>query len=140
MQIVVPAYNVKADQATRYEAQIAAIMHMHRDKEINRFMNDRLPEANPMAIARASVPKLPDGEKKVVGSAKGRENNATDALVLKALAEREMSIADISETVGISRQLVRHVVDRLLSRKEITRRNRAKKVTMFRLAEDLDDA
>lgn len=140
MQIVVPAYNVKADQATRYEAQIAAIMHMHRDKEINRFVSEKLPEARPKAIARANVPKLPDGEKKVVGSARGRENNATDTLVLKALAEREMSIADISETVSISRQLVRHVVDRLLSRKEITRKNRNKKVTMFRLAEENGDA
>ena len=35
MQIIVPAYNVKADQATRYEAQIAAIMHMKRNEEIN---------------------------------------------------------------------------------------------------------
>ena len=123
MQIIVPAYNVKADQATRYETQIAAIMHMHRDKELNRFKNDKLPHA--------AAPKLPEGEKKLTGSARGRENNATDELVLRVLANREMSISEIADAVNFSRQLVRHVVDRLLSRKEIARRNTHDRVTLF---------
>jgi predicted transcriptional regulator len=131
MQIIIPAYNVKADQATRYEAQIAAIMHMHRDKEINWFKNDKLPHAAPKAGAHAAAPKLPEGEKKLTGSARGRENNATDELVLRVLANKEMSISEIADAVNFSRQLVRHVVDRLLSRKEIARRNTHDRVTLF---------
>jgi len=43
-----------------------------------------------------------------------------------------LSIAEIADAVNFSRQLVRHVVDRLLSRKEITRRNTHDRVTLFR--------
>lgn len=138
MQIVVPAYNVKADQATRYEAQIAAIMHMHRDKEINRFREDKLPPKQGRDAPIVGGPKLPEAEADRTGSAKGRENNATDEIVLKVLKGRQMSISEIANMTGMSRQLVRHIIERLIARKEIVKKNTAF-VTLFLAVGEISD-
>jgi len=130
MEIVVPAYNVKADQATRHEAQIAAIIHAHRNREINRFHEDKLPPKQGRDAPIVGGPKLPEAEADRTGSAKGRENNATDEIVLKVLKGRPMSIADIATTTSMSRQLVRHIIERLIARKEIVKKNTAF-VTLF---------
>lgn len=60
MHIIVPAYNVKADQATRYEAQIAAIMLRHRAEELAMTKTGRGPRltATPPSNSKAA-PKNP---------------------------------------------------------------------------------
>ena len=130
MEIVVPAYNVKADQATRYEAQIAKIIHNHRNKEINRFQEEKLPPKQGRDTPIVGGPKLPEAEADRTGSAKGRENNATDEIVLKVLKGRPMSIAEVANMTGMSRQLVRHIIERLIARKEIIKKDTAF-VTLF---------
>ena len=122
MKIIVPAYNVKPEQAARFEAQIAAIMHMKRDEEINRFRDDKLPPKVGRDAPIVGGAKLPDGEKKVVGSAKGRPNNATDELVLKILRGRELSASEVADMLRMTTQAMRHVMDRLIGRGEVVRR------------------
>ncbi len=60
MHIIVPAYNVKADQATRYEAQIAAVMIRHRAEELAMTKTGRGPRltATPPSNSKAA-PKNP---------------------------------------------------------------------------------
>ena len=60
MHIIVPAYNVKADQATRYEAQIAAVMLRHRAEELAMTKTNRGPRltATPPSNSKAA-PKNP---------------------------------------------------------------------------------
>jgi hypothetical protein len=60
MHIIVPAYNVKADQATRYEAQIAAVMLRHRAEELAMTKTGRGPRltATPPSNSKAA-PKNP---------------------------------------------------------------------------------
>lgn len=123
MKIIVPAYNVKADQATRYEAQIAAIMHMKRDEEINRFCEDKLPPKVGRDAPIVGSAKLPDGEKKVVGCAKGRANNATDELVLKILRDRQLAANEIADMLRMTTQAMRHVLERLIGRGEVRKSN-----------------
>jgi hypothetical protein len=56
MHIIVPAYNVKADQATRYEAQIAAVMLRHRAEELAMTKTGRGPRltATPPSNSKAA--------------------------------------------------------------------------------------
>ena len=56
MHIIVPAYNVKADQATRYEAQIAAVMLRHRAEELAMTKKNRGPRltATPPSNSKAA--------------------------------------------------------------------------------------
>lgn len=122
MKIIVPAYNVKPEQAARFEAQIAAIMHMKRDEEINRFCEDKLPPKVGRDAPIVGGAKLPDGEKKLVGSAKGRPNNSTDELVLKILRDRELSASEVADMLRMTTQAMRHVMDRLIGRGEVVRR------------------
>jgi len=131
VQIIVPAYNVKADQATRYEAQIASIMHMKRNEEINRFKDDKLPHATPQATTRANAPKLPEAEVKKTGSAKGRENSKLDELIIKMLKNRELSASEIANIVGVKNDNMRHILARLLARGELIKRNTGY-ITLFK--------
>ena len=123
MKIIVPAYNVKPEQAARFEAQIAAIMHMKRDEEINRFRDDKLPPKVGRDDPMVGSAKLPDGEKKVVGSAKGRPNNATDELVLKILHDRMLAASEIADMLRMTTQAMRHVLERLIGRGEVRKSN-----------------
>jgi len=60
MHIIVPAYNVKPDQATRFEAQIAAVMLRHRAEELAMTKTNRGPRltATPPSNSKAA-PKNP---------------------------------------------------------------------------------
>ena len=56
MHIIVPAYNVKPEQATRYEAQIAAVMLRHRAEELAMTKTNRGPRltATPPSNSKAA--------------------------------------------------------------------------------------
>jgi len=56
MHIIVPAYNVKPEQATRYEAQIAAVMLRHRAEELAMTKKGRGPRltATPPSNSKAA--------------------------------------------------------------------------------------
>jgi hypothetical protein len=56
MHIIVPAYNVKPEQATRYEAQIAAVMLRHRAEELAMTKTGRGPRltATPPSNSKAA--------------------------------------------------------------------------------------
>jgi hypothetical protein len=56
MHIIVPAYNVKPDQATRFEAQIAAVMLRHRAEELAMTKTNRGPRltATPPSNSKAA--------------------------------------------------------------------------------------
>lgn len=110
MEIIVPAYNIKPALAALYEGQIAKIMHRKRDEEINRFRGEAKP------------PRLPEPEAKRTGSAKGRMNNPTDELVLRLLRAEELMMNEVSDRLGLSRQLTRAILERLYSRKLLDRR------------------
>ena len=60
MHIIVPAYNVKPEQATRFEAQIAAVMLRHRAEELAMTKTNRGPRltATPPSNSKAA-PKNP---------------------------------------------------------------------------------
>jgi len=121
MQIIVPAYNIDPKLASRFEDRVARIMHQRRQEEINRFREVKLPPKkgrDPVLVGEARLP-----DRKLTGSAKGRENSATDELILKLLREREMSIPDLSGLMGMSRQAIRHAVERLVGRKQLRRRH-----------------
>ena len=122
MKIIVPAYNVKPEQAARFEAQIAKIMHMKRDEEVNRFCEDKLPPKVGRDAPIVGGAKLPEGKQKIVGSAKGRPNNVTDELVLKILRGRELSASEVADMLRMTTQAMRHVMDRLIARGEVRRR------------------
>jgi len=136
MELIVPAYNIKPALAAKFEEKIAKIMHRKRDEEINRFRADKLPPKKGRDPELVGAPKLP--EQKLTGSAVGRANNATDELVLKLLANKELSILQIAEHIGMSRQAVRHAVERLVGRKEVRKKN-AGFVTVFWAVGSVDD-
>jgi hypothetical protein len=56
MHIIVPAYNVKPEQATRFEAQIAAVMLRHRAEELAMTKTGRGPRltATPPSNSKAA--------------------------------------------------------------------------------------
>ena len=110
MDLIIPAYNIKPALAAKFEDKIAKIMHRKRHEEINRFRNEAKP------------PRLPEPEAKRTGSAKGRMNNPTDELVLKLLRSEELQMNEVSDRLGLSRQLTRAILERLYSRKLLVRR------------------
>jgi hypothetical protein len=122
MKIIVPAYNVKPEQAARFEAQIAAIMHMKRDEEINRFCEDKLPPKAGRDVPIAGGARLPDNDNRKTPITRGRQNNPTDELVLKILRDRELSASEVADMLRMTTQAMRNVMDRLVSRGEIRRR------------------
>jgi len=123
MKIIFPAYNVKPEQAARFEAQSAAIRHKKRDEEINRFREEKLPPKAGRDDPMVGSAKLPDGEKKVVGSAKGRANNSKDELVLKILHNRMLAASEIADMLRMTTQAMRHVLERLIGRGEVRKIN-----------------
>jgi hypothetical protein len=123
MEVIFPAYSIRASQAAKYESQIAALIHKHREDEINLFREEKLPPKIGREVPLVGSAKLPDGEKKVVGSAKGRANNSTDELVLKILRDRQLAASEIADMLRMTTQAMRHVLERLIGRGEVRKSN-----------------
>ena len=123
MRIIIPAYNVKPDQATRFEAQIASVMHIKRAEEINRFKEDGLPpmEGRPRPLVGGG--RLPDNNTRKTAITKGRENNPTDEIILKTLRGRELGGHEVARVINLSTDTVRTALSRLLTRGQVSRRS-----------------
>ena len=121
MKIIIPAYNVKADQATKFEAQIAAIMHMKRDEEINRFQENKAPPKEGRSMPPIGKARLPDNDTRKTAITQGRENNSTDEIILKMLRRQSMPMSIIADTLNLSKDTVRHALSRMVARRMVTK-------------------
>lgn len=141
MKIIVPAYNVRADQATRYEAQIAAVIHRHRSEELEAIKETLGPRTS-VQVRRhrekaesrmdrpwASVepPKVEEPAPDLIVKAEYARyqpgvTNPTDELILKVMASYPMGLAivDIAHKIAVSRQAAKGALDRL-TRKGLVR-------------------
>jgi predicted transcriptional regulator len=138
VQIIVPAYNVKADQATRFEAQIAAIMHMHREQEIRKFKEDVPPPKVGRPRPTTAGGKLPDNNNRKTAITQGRENNSTDEIILKILKGREMGGHEVARMINLSTDTVRTALSRLLTRGQVSRRSSGLRVLWTTVGEQND--
>lgn len=120
VSIIVPAYNINPALAKKFEEDIARVMHAKREEEINQFRDVKLPPKAGRYIPPLGEARIPDDNRKT-DLTKGRENNDTDHLILKLLRQREMTVAQVAHLIGLSRQVTRHLVTRLVARKELVR-------------------
>lgn len=121
MKIIVPAYNVQPEQAARFEAQIAAIMHMKRDEEINRFRDDKLPPKEGRSLPLIGKARLPDNDTRKTAITQGRQNNSTDEIILKVLRRQSMPMSVVADTLNLSKDTVRHALSRMVARNMVTK-------------------
>ena len=121
MKIIVPVYNVQPEQAARFEAQIAAIMHMKRDEEINRFRDDKLPPKEGRSPPLIGKARLPDNETRKTAITQGRQNNSTDEIILKVLRRQSMPMSVVADTLNLSKDTVRHALSRMVARNMVTK-------------------
>ena len=138
MKIIVPAYNVKADQATRFEAQIAAIMHMHREQEIRQFKDDLPPPKDGRPRPMFGGGKLPDNNPRKTAITQGRENNPTDEIILKVLKGRELGGHEVARMINLSTDTVRTALSRLLTRGQVSRRSNGYQILWTTVGEQND--
>ena len=146
--ILIPAYNLNAKLATKYEAQIAAAIHRHRSAELEAIKETMGPrtsvqvrrhrekaESSPrtpsarMARPWASVEpsKVEEPVPDLIVKAEYARyqpgvTNPTDELILKVMASYPMGLAtvDIAHKIAVSRQAAKAALDRL-TRKGLVR-------------------
>lgn len=114
MKIIVPAYNVKPEQATRYEAQIAAIMHMERERELG-LLKKKDPASEAGRVPRHTKPV------KHTDIAIPKPLNPTDNMVLRVLAGRELTATEIADWISVSTDTARQALSKLYTRKLVSR-------------------
>ena len=139
--ILIPAYNLNAKLATKYEAHIAAAIHRHRSAELEAIKETIGPRTSVQVRQRrekaesrmdrpwASVepPKVEEpAPDLIVKAAYARyqpgATNPTDELILKVMAAYPMGLAivDIAHKIAVSRQAAKGALDRL-TRKGLVR-------------------
>lgn len=111
MKIIVPAYNVKPEQATRFEAQIADIMHRYRRTEMGRD------KPEPEFRRYEPVNSKPS-------AAAGRKDTPTDLVILKLIKEQALTATELAKKLTMSRPAVVAALDRLLTRKRVVKRHK----------------
>lgn len=123
MAMIIPAYNLDPRMATKFEAQIAKVMHRRRDEEIAKL---RLKDKS----SEASRPPMHNKTKKPSLFTQPRPNNEMDEEVLRLLKHQWLSVAMIASKIGRTPQAVRHMIDRLYARKQL-RRMEGATVTLY---------
>ena len=106
MKIIVPAYNVKPDQAARFEVQIATIMHRERERELSLFKKtDQVPDA--VKVPRHTRPP------KRTDIATPKPLNPTDSVILRILGDKELTATEIADWLAVSSSVVRQSLSKL---------------------------
>ena len=124
MKIIVPAYNVKPDQAARFEVQIATIMHRERERELSLFKKtDQVPDA--VKVPRHTRPP------KRTDIATPKPLNPTDSVILRILGDKELTATEIADWLAVSSSVVRQSLSKLYTRDLVSRR-RAGLLTVWR--------
>lgn len=146
--ILIPAYNLNAKLATKYEAQIVAAIHRHRSAELEAIKETVSPrtsvQARRTSVTTDAAPRTPSARMSrpwasveppkveepapdlIVKAAYARyqpgATNPTDELILKVMAAYPMGLAivDIAHKIAVSRQAAKGALDRL-TRKGLVR-------------------
>ena len=122
MKIIVPAYNVKPEQAARFEAQIADIMHRKRNVERNRTAD--LPDDSPMRKVERLRP-----ESKPSQSNRDKPLVPTDMILLALLKGQKLTSTEIMRATGLNRDTLRAALLRLSSRGLLIKEVRGNHIT-----------
>lgn len=122
MNIVLPAYNIDPKLATRFEDQVARVMHRNRWDEINRLREKD-------KTAESARPPMHNKPAKPSQFTQPRPNNEMDYEVLHLLRHQWLSVAMIAQKIGRTPQAARHMVARLYALKLLHRRDGM--VTMY---------
>jgi len=128
MKIIFPAYNVKPEQATKYEAEIAAIMHRHRNIERNGIAD--LPDDAPMRRAPRKRAESVDSTKVV-----NRPLTPTDTTLIRLLKNKELTATEIMNLTYLNRDTLRAALVRLASRGLLVKRVRGNHISWTSVGE-----
>jgi len=120
--ILIPAYNLNAKLATKYEAQIAAVMHRQRNIELNRTAD--LPDDAPMRSTPRKRREAADPAK-----ALNKPLTPTDEVLLKLLKGNKLTATEIMRAMLIGRDTLRTVLLRLASRGMVVKEVRGNHIT-----------
>lgn len=128
MKIIVPAYNVKPEQAARFEAQIADIMHRMRNVEKNGTAD--LPDDAPMRRA-------PRKRKEVVDTTRAinKPLTPTDEMLIKLLKGRDLTATEIMNLTYLNRDTLRAALIRLAARGLLIKRVRGNHISWTSVGE-----
>ena len=122
MEVIFPAYNIKAEQATRYEAQIAAIMHRNRNAESNVKVD--LPDDSPMRRQENSkrLKGLPPIQKE-------KPLTPTDEIIMRLLKGKKLTSREIMKATALQRDTLRAALLRLGGRGLLIKEARGNHIT-----------
>jgi len=128
MKIIVPAYNVQPEQAARFEAQIADIMHRMRNAERN--VTADLPDDSPMRRAERIRP-----ESKPTQSNRDRPLTPTDTLLISLLKGKDLTATEIMNLTYLNRDTLRAALIRLAARGLLIKRVRGNHISWTSVGE-----
>ena len=128
MKIIVPAYNVKPEQAARFEAQIADLMHRNRNVERNRTAD--LPDDSPMRRAPKKRKESVDSTKAV-----NKPLTPTDTMLINLLKGKDLTATEIMNLTYLNRDTLRAALIRLAARGLLIKRVRGNHISWTSVGE-----